>query len=219
MAEKKTETNAEEKRIEVVTKKVRELGTGFGNPRKIAPKKLEELKKSLQMLGDFGIFIIDENDDLIAGNQRASVLMEIDPDTEVTCKKLIGYSIAEKRTINIKDNTHSGDWDVDLLADWTSDIIVDLGLDDIKMLDPDEREIKDMELIRYEKYDYVVIACRYETDYNELCRNLGIEGKKVKICKSRKIKARAIWYEDMKAQIVPKEDVEDDEGSEDGDEE
>ena len=73
--------------------------------------------------------------------------------------------------------------------------------------DIEERKIDDMELIRYEKYNYVLIACRYETDYNDLCRKLGIEGRKVKVSKSRKIKARAIWYEDMKSQIVDKYDV------------
>lgn len=42
-----------------------------------------------------------------------------------------------------------------------------------------------------------------------LTQALGIDGKKVVVCKTksgeRKIKARAIWYDQMKAQIVPKE--------------
>ncbi len=64
-----------------------------------------------------------------------------------------------------------------------------------------------MELIHYEKYDYVLIACRNELDYNDLVRKLGIENRKVKIAKTRKIKGRAIWYDQMKAQIVEKGDA------------
>jgi len=59
-----------------------------------------------------------------------------------------------------------------------------------------------MELIHYEKYDYVMIVCRSELDYNDLVRRLGIEGAEVSIAK-RKIKARAIWYDQMNAMIVP----------------
>lgn len=63
-----------EKRIEVVTLKASQLKTGFGNPRKIGKKKLEELEASLEAYGDFGVFLIDENDNVIAGNQRLSII-------------------------------------------------------------------------------------------------------------------------------------------------
>lgn len=194
----------EEKRIEVVELKVSELKNDFGNPRKINKKKLEELEQSLDTYGDFGLILVDENNNIIAGNQRVSVLKNKDASTKVLCKRLIGYTEAELRAINIKDNTHNGEWDLDLLADWTADLNLDLGIE-LDNDNPEEKKISDMELIHYEKYDYVMIVCRYETDYNDLVRKLGIEGKKVKICKTRKIKARAIWYEDMKAQIVEKE--------------
>ena len=49
-----------------------------------------------------------------------------------------------------------------------------------------------------------MIVCKSEIDYNDLIRKLGIEGRKVAITKKRKIKARAIWYDQMKAQIVEK---------------
>lgn len=191
----------EEKKIEIVELKVSELKNDFGNPRKINKKKLDELEQSLETYGDFGLILVDENNNIIAGNQRVSILKNKDAETKVLCKKLIGYSEAELRAINIKDNTHNGEWDLDLLADWTADLNLDLGID-LDNSNVEEKKIKDMELIHYEKYDYVLIACRNEVDYNELTRRLGIEGKKVAVCKTRKIKARAIWYDDMKAQIV-----------------
>ena len=117
---------------------------------------------------------------------------------------MIGYSEAELRAVNLVDNTHAGDWDADALAQWTADLNLDIGIDAAKK-QVDERTIPDMEPIRFEKYNYVIIACDNEIDYNELTRNLGIEGAKIKVAK-RKLKARAVWYHDIKAQIVPKVD-------------
>lgn len=194
------------KEIRLEKMRVGDLKHDFGNPRKISKKKADELELSMEMFGDFGVFLIDENDNVIAGNQRSIILARKDPDIMVDVKRLVGYSTAELKAINIKDNTHAGEWDLDMLADWTADLTVDLGLD-INEKSPDERKIPDMEMIRYEKYDYVMIACRNEIDYNNLTRTLGIDGAKVAIHKKRKIKARAIWYDDIKAQIVPKEDV------------
>lgn len=196
-----------EKRIETVELSVSELGTGFGNPRKISRKKKEELRESLENYGDFGLIVVDEHNDIIAGNQRVSILKEKNPDTVVLCKRLIGYTKAELRAINLKDNIHSGEWDLDLLADWTADIGVDmdLGLDNGST--EERKSPKEMELIHYEKYDYVIIACRNEIDYNDLVRKLGIEDAKVPIVKKRKIKCRAIWYDQMKAQLIRKDQV------------
>ena len=203
---------AEKKRIETVEMRAGDVKTGFGNPRKISKKKKDELRRSLETFGDFGSFIIDEEDNVIAGNMRLSVIKEMDPDTIILCKKLIGYTEAELRAINIKDNTHSGEWDVDLLADWTADLTIDLGLEEVAKKEMEERSIPEMELIHYEKYDYVMIVCRNELDYNDLVRRLGIEGAKVPISK-RKINARAIWYDKMKAQITPLDEVQQKEGA------
>ena len=183
--------------------KVGDLKHNFGNPRKISKKKTEELERSMDLFGDFGIFLVDEHDNVIAGNQRSVILARRDPDIEVDVKRLIGYSEAELRSINIMDNTHAGEWDLELLADWTADLNLDLGID-LNNESPEELKIEDMELIRYEKYKYVMIVCKSEIDYNDLIRKLGIEGRKVAITKKRKIKARAIWYDQMKAQIVEK---------------
>lgn len=204
--------------IEVCKMKVGDLKHNFGNPRKISKKKAEELERSMDMFGDFGIFLVDEHDNVIAGNQRSLILTRRDPDIEVDVKRLIGYTEAELRSINIMDNTHAGEWDLELLADWTADLNLDLGID-LNNDNPQDRDIPDMELIRYEKYNYVMIVCKSEIDYNDLVRKLGIEGRKVAITKKRKIKARAIWYDQMKAQIVEKQTEEKTEGKEAGDNE
>ena len=159
------------------------------------------------MFGDFGIYLIDEHDNTIAGNQRLKVvLMNYGPDTVLDCKRLIGYTQEELRAINIKDNVHAGEWNLDLLANWTADLNVDFGISS-KDVPIDERKIKDIELIRYEKYDYVLLVCRNEVDYNNLLRLFGLEDSKVLIAKHRKIKARAVWYDNVSAQIIPKKDA------------
>lgn len=182
------------KTIETVEMMVKDIKTGFGNPRKITKKKREELQASMELHGDFGIFVIDENDDVICGNQRLEILNDIDPERIVLCKKLIGYSEKEKKAINIKDNVHAGEWDLDLLADWTADLAnIDLGVD-MNKIAPDERSIEAMELVNYEKYDYIMLAFRDELSFNSVARALGIEDKYNLIGpKKRKIKARAIW--------------------------
>lgn len=193
-----------EKKIELCQMKAGDIKTGFGNPRKIGKKRLEELEKSFEMFGDFGIYLIDEHDNIIAGNQRLRVVMtNYGPDTILDCKRLIGYTQEELRAINIKDNVHAGEWDLDLLADWTADLNVDFGISS-KDVPIDERKIKDLELIRYEKYDYVLLVCRNEVDYNTLLHLFGLDNSKVLIAKHRKIKARAIWYDTVSGQIIPK---------------
>ena len=195
------------KSIEVVEIPLSELKDDIGNPRKITKKKAKELQESLEQFGDFGIFVIDEHNNIISGHQRVNALKANKGENEtVLCKKLIGYSETELRAINIKANTHAGDWDMDKLADWTADFNLNLGFE-LPQTDPNtDIKIKDMELIRYEKYDYVMIVCRNEIDYLNLTRVLGIDGKKVLVAKGkngeRKIKARAIWYDEMKAKIV-----------------
>lgn len=195
-----------EKRIETVELEICELKTDFGNPRKINPKKKKELEESLEEFGDFGLFLIDEKNNVIAGNQRRAIINANNPHQKVLCKRLVGYTEAELRSINLKDNLHAGEWDLDKLADWTADLNIDLGLS-LDSSDPLQRVIPEMELIHYEKYNYVMIVCRNEIDYNDLVRKLGIEGAKITIAKSRKISARAIWYDQMKCQLVDRQEV------------
>ena len=119
-----------------------------------------------------------------------------------------GYSRAEKRAVNIKNNRHEGEDDLELLAEWTADLNVELGIDPEK--EAKENEGKEIELLepkRYEKYNYVLIACRSELDWNNLNEKLQLDEKKELICprNGRKIKARAVWYDELPVEFVLKE--------------
>jgi hypothetical protein len=174
-----------EKRIEVVTLSVRDLKRGLGNPRKIKKHQRDLLRKSLKDYGDFGVIVVDEHNNLVSGNQRVAELSELDPDAKVLCKRLHGYSEAELRAINIKANTLSGEWDAKLLAEWTGDLGLDLGLS-LSNNNREESAIAEMELVRFEKYDYVLIACRTDIDYGLLLQKLGMENKVTVLAEKRK---------------------------------
>lgn len=85
---------------------------------------------------------------------------------------------------------------MNLLSEWTADLTLDLGIE-AKEKDPKNKNLDAMEHLRYEQYDYVMIVCRNEVDYLNLIRDLGLEGKKTIVTPTRKIKARAIWYDDI----------------------
>ena len=73
-----------EKRIEVIENfPVQKIKNGFGNPRKIRKKKAEELEQSLETLGDFGLILLDENDNIIAGNQRVELMKRNNPESTI----------------------------------------------------------------------------------------------------------------------------------------
>lgn len=198
------------KHIEVVQRRVGDLKLDFGNPRKIKKQKAEDLEESLEKYGDFGIIIINEENQVIGGNQRVKILQRQNPDKIVDCKLLVGYTTAEQKYVNIKANSHAGEWVLEELGDWTADLMGSFKLDLETPPKPvEDRSIKEMEPIHYEQYDYVLIACRNELDYNDLVRKLGIEGGQVKVAKSRHIKGRAIWYDQMKAQIIGADEIKD----------
>lgn len=197
-----------EKRIEIVQRRVGDLKLDFGNPRKVSKQKREDLEQSLDTYGDFDIIVINDKNQVLGGNQRVKYFQKKDPDMIVDCKMLIGYTIAEQKYANIKLNSHAGEWDLAELGDWTADLMGSFKLDlETEKKTIDERTIKDMEPIHYEHYDYVLVACRNELDYNDLLRKLGIEGGTVKVAKSRRIKGRAIWYDQMKARILSDEEI------------
>lgn len=198
-----------EKRIEVCRVRVGDLRLDFGNPRKIKKQKREDLEDSLEKYGNFGEIVVNEANQVLGGNQRVEIYQRKNPDMEVDVKRLIGYTVAEQKYVNIKLNSHAGEWDLEELGDWTADLMGSFKLDLETPPKPvEDRSIKEMEPIHYEQYDYVLIACRNELDYNELVRKLGIEGGQVKVAKKRHIKGRAIWFDQFKGRILSQEEAE-----------
>jgi DNA modification methylase len=127
-----------EKRIVICQRRVSELKLEFINPRKINKERLNDLRESLEILGDFGVIVIDENNVIIAGIQRVTALHA---DMKVDCKQLIGYSETEKQLINIRANQHSGNWnekELEKILIELNQMDIDLKLTGLDSLDLEE---------------------------------------------------------------------------------
>ena len=88
------------------------------NPRRISERKLKQLSKSVkdfsQML-DVREIVIDENNNILGGNQRYKALSDIG-SKEVVVLRVTGLTKDKKDEFTIKDNINYGIWDWDVLA-------------------------------------------------------------------------------------------------------
>ena len=89
----------EEKRNETLTMKVRNIKTGFGNPRKIGKKEAEDLEESLDKYGDFGLFLIDEHDNVIAGNTILLSSVSAKDIPKVSLSRMNAYGYKDRENI------------------------------------------------------------------------------------------------------------------------
>lgn len=88
------------------------------NPRKIQKAAYEKLKKSLKEFPEMKQLreiVVDENLQILGGTQRFYALQELGYQ-DVYVKQVFGLTAKQKREFMIKDNTASGEWDADILA-------------------------------------------------------------------------------------------------------
>jgi len=112
-------------------RKISELKEWKDNPRTISKENLDELMSSIDDLGNFEPLVIDTDGTVIAGNQRlmvASRLKQEEVEVSVPERKLTGKEI---KKIGLISNRHSGEWDMDKLAEGFEDILDELGADDL----------------------------------------------------------------------------------------
>lgn len=104
--------------VNVYIEKIDKLIANEINPRKINRKAYEALKKSLKEFPEMKQLreiVVDENLVILGGHQRIYALKDLGY-TDVTVKQVIGLSDKQKREFIIKDNTASGEWDSDIIA-------------------------------------------------------------------------------------------------------
>lgn len=112
-------------------RKISELRNWEKNPRTISKKAFKELEKSVDALGNFEPLVINIDGTVIAGNQRLRLEMKKgnnEVDVYVPEREL---SEEEIKKIGVISNRHSGDWDMDILANEFDDVLKDLGFDDL----------------------------------------------------------------------------------------
>ena len=112
-------------------RKIEELKEWAENPRTISDKDLEELVSSVGDIGNFDPLVINTDGTVIAGNQRLKAvkkLKQTEIEVSVPDRKL---TKREVKKIGIISNRHSGEWDMDKLAEGFEDILEELGADDL----------------------------------------------------------------------------------------
>ena len=104
--------------VKVFVEKIDKLIPNAENPRKINRKQYEQLKKSLTdfpEMKQLREIVVDEDLTILGGHQRIYALKDLGY-TDVTVKQVFGLTAAQKREFIIKDNTASGEWDTDIIA-------------------------------------------------------------------------------------------------------
>jgi ParB-like chromosome segregation protein Spo0J len=136
MAKVSTEVTSEDKIVSIDSLIENDI-----NPRKIQQKAFIALKKSLQEFPEMKklrMIVVDEDLKILGGHQRIYALKDLGY-TDVEVKQVFGLSEKQKREFIIKDNTASGEWDTDILANnWEMDELEDWGLNNFNFGDVDK---------------------------------------------------------------------------------
>lgn len=121
--------------MEIVYRKLADLVVNPDNPRKSTPESIKALAKSIKDNPDFfearPILLSDRTGKLmiIGGERRSEAARSLGME-EVPTILLSGLSEEREREIMIKDNTHSGEWDYEVLNhSWDKDKLESWGVD------------------------------------------------------------------------------------------
>lgn len=111
---------------------ITEIRPNPNNPRKIDANDFAKLVKSIKDDPKFleaKPLIIDENNVILGGNQRFRACLELGIQ-DVPVIKMVNLTEKEKQKLLVIDNTHYGEWDMDILAneDWQLEDLNDWGV-------------------------------------------------------------------------------------------
>ena len=110
-------------------RKLSELKLLDNNPRTISKTDLDKLKKRIADRGFHDIIKINQDNEVLSGNQRVKVMREMgieEVDVKVPAEKL---TKKQQREVIIESNTNDGEWDIDKLIEEFEDEIEEMGLD------------------------------------------------------------------------------------------
>lgn len=105
------------------------------NPRKISKKERDQLLKSLEKFNLVGIPVVNLDGTIISGHQRITALQMLGRGSDLIDVRIPNRYLSEKevKEYNLTANTHSGEFDFDILRD----NFFDVNLDDFGIVVPD----------------------------------------------------------------------------------
>lgn len=126
--------------VKSYVEKIDNLIANDANPRRISRKAYDSLKKSLRDFPEMKKLreiVIDENFTILAGHQRVYALKDLGYE-DVLVKQVFNLTDKQKREFIIKDNTASGEWDTDIIANqWDTEELEGWGLPVFKLAGAD----------------------------------------------------------------------------------
>ena len=116
-------------------------------------KKLVQSLKAFPRMMELRFIVIDENNMVIAGNQRLKALQELGykevPDQWI--KQAIDFTPAELQEFILKDNEHAGEFDFEMLtSEYEIGKLEDWGID-LPAMSDEETMPKEVELKPYQR--------------------------------------------------------------------
>lgn len=132
--------------VKTYVEKIDKLIANEANPRKISRDAYEKLKKSLQEFPEMKQLrevVVDEKLKILGGHQRIYALKDLGY-ADVYVKQVFGLTEKQKREFIIKDNTASGDWDTDVIANqWDVEELEKWGVPNFNFGDINEKDEPD----------------------------------------------------------------------------
>jgi len=132
-------------RVEELVLPIEKLIANDANPRRIKDKQFQALKKSLEEFPEMKQLrevVVDENFVILGGHQRIYALKDLGY-SEVQVKQVFGFTEKQKREFIIKDNTASGEWDTDIIANqWDVEELENWGVPNFNFgdIDPEGKD-------------------------------------------------------------------------------
>ena len=116
-------------------RKVKDLIPNPKNPRKISESQTESLKKSLQKFNLCEIPVINTDNQLLAGHQRAKILQLLGRADEEIDVRIPNRKLSKKECEEylLTSNAVTGSWDMELLKDFPIDTLLEVGFDDSEL--------------------------------------------------------------------------------------
>ncbi len=100
-----------------------------GNPRRVTKIQFEALVKNIEANGYTNRIIVNQDNIVLAGNQRLKALKKLKYELVTVLKPSIHLTKEQEQRINVTDNISAGEWNTDMLANlFDAEVLYDWGM-------------------------------------------------------------------------------------------